>query len=131
MNAAYDKAIELGLMDEDDVVEIIIGLPSTSTTYLNGYDFIVNNYTQLAVGTKMEGKITFKKDDTVGNNFGNSLRNNQTDMLFYVGWSGSAFDPYNLFQVYVDPAYQYDPAWDSTQAQVTIELDGVAYTTDA
>ena len=131
MNAAYDKAIELGLMDEDDVIEIIIGLPSTSTTYLNGYDFIVNNYTQLAVGTKLEGKITFKKDDTVGNNFGNSLRNNQTDMLFYVGWSGSAFDPYNLFQVYVDPAYQYDPAWDSTQAQVTIELGGVAYTTDA
>ena len=131
LNKAYDVAIAEGLMDEDDVVEIIIGLPSTSTTYLNGYDFIVNNYTELAVGTKMEGKITFKKDDTVGNGFADSLRNNQTDMLFYVGWSGSAFDPYNLFQVYVDPSYQYDPAWDSTQAQVTIELDGVEYTTDA
>ncbi|MBQ8200788.1 MAG: hypothetical protein IJZ74_03355 [Clostridia bacterium] len=130
-NQAYDKAIAEGLMDEDDVVEIIIGLPSTSTTYLNGYDFIVNNYTELAKGTKMEGKITFKKDDTVGNSFGDSLCNNQTDMLFYVGWSGSAFDPYNLFQVYVDSAYQYDPAWDSTQTDVTIELDGVPYTASA
>ena len=30
-NKAYDIAIEEGLMDEDDVIEIIIGMPSTAT----------------------------------------------------------------------------------------------------
>ena len=79
-------------------------------------------------GTKLEGKLTFKKDDTIGNGFGDALRNNQVDMLFYVGWSGSEFDPYSLIEAYVSPAYQYDPCWDSTTTQVEIELDGVTYT---
>ena len=113
-NKAYDIAIEEGLMDEDDVIEIIIGLPATTSAYVNGYEFIVNNYTEAVKGTKLEGKLTFKKDDTIGNAFGDALRNNQVDMLFYVGWSGSEFDPYSLMEAYVSPAYQYDPCWDST-----------------
>ena len=92
-----------------DRIEIIIGLPATSSAYVNGYEFIVNNYTEAVKGTKLEGKLTFKKDDTIGNAFGDALRNNQVDMLFYVGWSGSEFDPYSLIEAYVSPAYQYDP----------------------
>ena len=130
-NKAYDIAIEEGLMDEDDVIEIIIGLPATTSAYVNGYEFIVNNYTEAVKGTKLEGKLTFKKDDTIGNAFGDALRNNQVDMLFYVGWSGSEFDPYSLIEAYVSPAYQYDPCWDSTTTQVEIELDGVTYTASA
>ena len=131
-NAAYDKAIAEGLMDEDDVVQICIGLPSaTSPVYVNGYEFIQNNYTELVKGTKLEGKLTFTKDDTVGNAFGDALRNNQVDMLFYVGWSGAEFDPYSLMEAYVSSAYQYDPGWDATTAQVEIELGGVTYTASA
>ena len=130
-NKAYDIAIEEGLMDEDDVIEIIIGLPATTSAYVNGYEFIANNYTEAVKGTKLEGKLTFKKDDTIGNAFGDALRNNQVDMLFYVGWSGSEFDPYSLIEAYVSPAYQYDPCWDSTTTQVEIELDGVTYTASA
>ncbi len=131
-NAAYDKAIAEGLMDEDDVVQICIGLPSaTLPTYVNGYEFIQNNYTELVKGTKLEGKLTFTKDDTIGNAFGDALRNNQVDMLFYVGWSGAEFDPYSLMEAYVSSAYQYDPGWDATTAQVEIELGGVTYTASA
>lgn len=130
-NKAYDIAIEQGLMDEDDVIEIIIGLPSTRPAYTNGYEFIANNYTEAVKGTKLEGKLTFKKDDTVGNAFGDALRSNQVDMLFYVGWNGSAFDPYNLMQVYVAEAYQYDPSWDSSTAMIDITLDDKVYTASA
>lgn len=131
-NAAYDKAIAEGLMDEDDVVQICIGLPSaTAPAYVNGYEFIQNNYTELVKGTKLEGKLTFTKDDTVGNAFGDALRNNQVDMLFYVGWNGAEFDPYSLMEAYVSSAYQYDPGWDATTAQVEIELGGVTYTASA
>lgn len=130
-NKAYDIAIEEGLMDEDDVIEIIIGMPQTTSAYVNGYEFIVNNYTDAVKGTKLEGKLTFKKDDTIGNGFGDALRNNQVDMLFYVGWSGSEFDPYSLMEAYVSSAYQYDACWDSTSTQVEIELDGVTYTASA
>ncbi len=128
-NLAYDKAIEAGLMDDDDVIEIMVGTPNaTSTFYNNGYDFIVNNYTNIVVGTKLEGKITFKRDSTLGNNFSNALRNSQVDMLFGVGWTGSTFDPYGLMEAYTTENYQYDPAWDTSTATLDITLDGVTYT---
>ena len=130
-NEAYDKAIAEGLMDEDDVVEICIGLPSaTSSTYNNGYEFMVNNYTELVKGTKLEGKLTFTRDDTIGDNFGGALRDNQVDMLFYVGFSGSELNPYYLMEVYCDGGnLQYDPCIDYKNVDLTIELDGTEWTT--
>jgi len=130
-NEAYDKAIAEGLMDEDDTIQICIGLPSaTSSIYNNGYEFIVNNYTELVKGTKLEGKLTFTRDDTIGDNFGGALRDNQVDMLFYVGFSGSELDPYNLMSVYVDGGdLQYDPCINYELIDMTVELDGVEWTT--
>ncbi len=130
-NKAYDEAIATGLMDEDDVVQIIIGLPNTRPFYANGYEYIVNNYTEAVVGTKLEGKLTFVQDATIGNAFGDALRTNKVDMLFGVGWTGSTFDPYNLMQVYVYTNYQYDRAWDATTATIDIELNGKTYTSNA
>ena len=131
-NVAYDKAIEQGLMDEDDVVEIKIGTPNnTSTFYNNGYEFIVNNYTEAVKGTKLEGKLQFTRDDTLGNAFGDALKNNQVDMLFGVGWTGSALDPYGLMEAYLLPSYQYDDCTDFTAIDVTIAIDGVDYTASA
>ncbi len=130
-NKAYDIAIEQGLMDEDDVVNIIVGTPNaTSAFYNGGYDFIVNNYTEAVKGTKLEGKLVFSRDSTLGNNFSAALQNNTVDMLFGVGWTGSTFDPYGLMEAYTSTNYQYDPAWVTSEAPLTIELDGVAYTSD-
>jgi len=131
-DTAYDIAIEQGLMDEDDVVSITVGTPNlTSAFYNNGYDYIVNNYTEAVKGTKLEGKLTFTRDGTLGNGFADALRANNVDMLFGVGWTGSTFDPYNLFQVFVSPNYQYDSHYDATADMVDIELNGVTYTADA
>lgn len=128
-NTAYDIAIEQGLMDEDDVVEIMVGTPNSTTTfYNNGYDFIVNNYTEAVVGTKLEGKLTFKRDATLGNSFGEALRNNQVDMLFGVGWTGSTFDPFGLMEAYTSSNYQYDPCWDTTAEKLEITLGDETYT---
>ncbi len=128
-NVAYDKALEAGLMDEDDVIEIKIGTPNnTSTFYNNGYEFLVNNYTEAVKGTKLEGKLTFSRDDTLGNAFSDALKNNNVDMLFGVGWTGSALDPYGLMEAYVKPDYQYDDSTDFTAIDCTIAIDGVDYT---
>lgn len=128
-NEAYDIAIADGLMDDNDVIEIKIGLPNnTSQTYAKGYEFLVNCYTDAVVGTSLEGKLTFSKDDTLGNGFAEALRANQVDLLFFVGWTGSALDPYNLMTAYIQPNYQYDPSWDTTTTMLTINLNGTDYT---
>ena len=128
-NKAYDIAIENGLMTKDDVIEIKIGLPNgTYKFYTNGYEFLVNNYTEAVKGTKLEGKLTFTKDDTLGNGFGDALRANTVDMLFGVGWQGAALDPYYLMTAYTQDSYQYDPAWITSEEQLVMTVDGVKYT---
>ena len=126
---AYDKAIEQGLMDENDKVQIHIGLPNgTSAFYSKGYEFLVNCYTEAVVGTKLEGKLEFSKDDTLGNGFGDALRENRVDMLFGVGWSGSALNPYSLVEAYTAEDYRYNHSWETEKEQLVINLDGIDYT---
>ena len=50
-------------------------------------------------------------------------------MLFGVGWTGSALDPYGLMEAYVKSSYQYDESTDYTTINCAIEIDGVEYTT--
>lgn len=129
---AYDKAIAQGLMKETDRVEIRIGTPnSTSAFYNNGYEFLVNNYTRAVEGTKLAGKLTFTRDDTLGNAFSGALKKNQVDMLFGVGWTGSALDPYALMEAYLLPNYQYDPSNDYSNLPLTVAVSGQAYTAPA
>ncbi len=127
-NKAFDEAIEKGLMTEEDTVQIIIGTPNMTSAFYNaGYDFIVNNYTEAVKGTKLEGKLVFSRDGTLGNGFSDALKNNTVDMLFGVGWTGSTFDPYSLMEVFVSPNYQYDDSFDATTHEIEIEIDGVKY----
>ena len=131
-NRAYDLAIEQGLMDADDKIEICIGTPNnTSAFYNGGYDYLVNCYTEAVEGTKLEGKLTFTRDYSLGDNFSDALKNNQVDLLFGVGWSGSALDPYGLMEAYMLPNYQYDDSFSYASVEVEVMIDGVAYTTDA
>ena len=128
-DAAYEKAIHQGLMQETDRIEIKIGTPnSTSAFYNNGYEFLVNNYTRAVEGTKLAGKLTFTRDDTLGNAFSGALKKNQVDMLFGVGWTGSALDPYSLMEAYISPNYQYDPSYDYSKISLTVAVDENAYT---
>ena len=127
-NQAYDKAVADGLYNGTDTIEICIGTPNaTSKFYTNGYEFLKNNYTKAVEGTKLEGKLTFTNDNTLGNGFADALRANTVDMLFGVGWNGSALNPYGLIGAYTYPNYQYDPAWDTSTAPMEFTIDGVTY----
>lgn len=125
-NEAYDKAIADGLMDSDDVVELKIGLPNGTTPfYVDGYTYLENCWKEAVKGTKLEGKLTFTQDNTLGNAFSDALKNNQVDILFGVGWTGSALNPFNLAGAYTDPSYQYDVAIDYTQVTKDVHFDSV------
>ena len=127
-NQAYDAAVAAGVYNGTDTIEICIGTPNnTSKFYTNGYNFLVDNYTEAVKGTKLEGKLTFTNDSTLGNGFADALRANTVDMLFGVGWSGSALNPYGLIGAYTDPDYQYDPAWDTAKAMMQFTINGVVY----
>lgn len=122
---AYDKAVAADYLHEGEVVEIVIGIPKASATYYSkGAEFLSKAITEAVKGTKLEGKISFVNSGDLGNAFADALRANEVDMLFGVGWTGSALDPYGLIEAYTSPDYQYDPGWDTSSAMLDITLDG-------
>lgn len=125
---AYDIAVEKELIDPntDWEVQIMIGMPSTSVAYyVNGAALLSKVWTEAVQGTKFEGRLTFKQSQELGSTaFSDYLKNNSVDILFGVGWTGSALDPYNLMEAYVAPNYQYDPGWDTTTTMLDIEIGG-------
>lgn len=123
---AYEEALADGLIKETDVVELTIGIPSSSYPFYNkGYEFLQNCWTDAVKGTKLENKLRFTKDDTLGNDFADRLRDNSVDILFGVGWTGSALNPYGLINAYTLPSYQYDPAIKYTTISKDVHFDSV------
>lgn len=126
---AYDIAIEQGLMDEDDIIEIKIGMYNNGNFQTKGVEFLQNNWIEAVKDTKLEGKLTFTTDDTISDDFGGALRECRVDLLFGVGFTGSALDPYNLIQCYTtDDSLRYNVCWDTENDMLTINLNGTDYT---
>lgn len=127
-NEAYDTAVAQGIYNGEDKIHIIVGIPSSYSFYTNGYEFFKNCWSEAVKGTKFEGKIELAQDTTIdGNTFGNSLRNNQTDLLFGVGFSGSPLDPYGLVEVYTTPGYQYNTVWNTKSDNIVVDINGTNY----
>lgn len=128
-NTAYDKALAAGLMTGEDLVEIRVGTPNaTSDFYNSGYDFLVSSYTEAVRGTRLEGKLTFTRDDTLGDGCPAALRDNQVDMLFGVCWPGSTLDPYRLMEAYISDEYRFDQSTDYSSVMLDIEIGGTVVT---
>ena len=120
---AYNIAKEKGYIDDDDVVTILVGTPNLTSNYYNkGYDFLVNCYKDAVKGTPLEGRLEFERDGTLGNKFGDYLRGNKVDMLFGVGWTGSALDPYGLVEVYTTYDNRYNASEDFSKIYMTVDL---------
>ena len=122
MNMTPSQAValcaELKDLVKSDTVDVVYCVPAIDIVPV----------VEAVKGTKLEGKLRFTNDNTLGNGFADALRANQVDLLFFVGWSGSALDPYNLMEAYTTADYQYDPAWDTAKEMVAVTIDGVEYT---
>ena len=122
---AYNKAIENGIMDNDDVVQLTIGIPSQSEFYKNGSNFLIECWSNAVKGTPLEGKLIFDIDSYIGSVYKHAVRINRVDILFSVGYDTNVLYPYTLMQVYTDPTYQYDPAIDYSTIEAEVYFDSV------
>lgn len=130
-DAAYDQAVEQGLLSEEDIasgnweVQIIVGLPSEAKAYVNGGEFLQTAWTNAVQGTKFENHLSVKLSDPLGSTWSAELKNNGSiDVLFLVGWGGDPMDPYGLFGCTVDPNLQYDTFTDKTNITYDVEING-------
>lgn len=130
-NEAAQKLKDSGAWDGSSKIEIIIGAPSNASFYSKGFDVLTNSWNEAAKGTAFEDKFTFTFDYSIGDGFGDALRQGQVDILFGVGWSGSELDPYGLIGAYTDPSYTYDTGIDYDTVMVPVTFESIeAYDAD-
>ena len=126
---AYEEAVEKGLLTPEQIesgkweVQIIIGIPSDVSVYIDGYEFLATNWTNAVKGTPFEGHLAFKRSQTLGGtSFGSYLRNGQVDLLFFVGYSGSKFNPYSMMDCFTG-SLQYDPLTNKKEIMLDVTVD--------
>lgn len=130
--SAYATAVSEGYFSEAGIdpdsdnweLQICIGIPSEGDFYSNGYEYLKKCWTSAVEGTPFEGHISFVKSQVLGStSFGEYLRNGSVDLLFYVGYSGSQFDPYSMMDCFTG-SLQYDPFTDKDEIDLDIEING-------
>lgn len=129
---AYTKAKAAGYIPDGDnwEVQLIIGQPGNGGVayYNDGYELLKKTWEEAVKGTPFEGKLVITQSQPLGSTtFSTYLKNNQVDVLFGVGWTGSTLDPYSLMEAYVSPNYQYDPGWDTKSTDLDVTIGGTTY----
>ncbi len=127
-DSAWQQALDAGYVDPDSVVEICIGLPSSSDFYLRGYRLLTEQFADGVKGTKLEGKLRFTCLEDLGSDCYSALKENRVDMLFGVGWAGRPLDPHGLMEAYISNDYRYDPSWDTSAVRLTVAIHGESFT---
>ena len=128
INIAYDKAIEAGLMTENAIVSLEYCASSESESETKWFNTFKDNFMNLVKGTKLEGKFEYTANFTLGNSYGDKISNGECDTAWGFGWRGGVLDPYGLFEVFIDAAYnadgyQYDSWVDWGKVYLTMTLD--------
>ncbi len=125
---AWKEALASGLLGEEDVVELNVGIPVASDYYERSWDFLTAGLTAAVKGTPLEGRLRFTRTDALGDDSHAALRENRVDLFFGVGWKGDALDPYGLMEAYLSEDLRCDVAWDTDAETCAVTAGGTRYT---
>ena len=124
LTEAYNETVEAGLMKATDKVELTFGTSVTNEVVTRRHNYIKDAWTNLAVGTPLEGKLVFSADAELGDAWADDFRAGKYDVCMG-GWSGAAWDPGYFLLAYLSPDYMYSTAWDTSSQQMTFTMKGV------
>ncbi len=83
----------------------------------------------LTAGTELEDKIDVVFDASAGAQWAEAFRSGSTQIGFGYGFSGNAFNPYDIVGAFVDPedSLNYHQYWDTTAINLTLTLPAGDY----
>ena len=125
VTSAYEQALADGEIDADDKVVLTFGTSADTESSRRHYDYLSNAWTKMCEGTPLEGRISFEFDASFGTKWATDFRSGAYDICLG-GWSGAAWNPGYFLLAYLDPAYMYSTAWDTSTVQMTFTMKGVA-----
>ena len=127
---AFDEALAAGYITDadndgkcDQTIQIEYCASTVNSFIEKTVDYLTEKMAEVTAGTPFEGKITFKVSAPYGNDWSEKIKQGLSDTVLG-GWSGSAFDPFGLTDLYVNPSYQYDAGWfDATKVEMELTLN--------
>ena len=92
-------------------------------------DYVQGVLNDLAKGTALEGKIKVVFDASAGNNWAEAFRTGQTQIGFGYGFSGNAFNPFDIVGAFVNPEddLNYHMYWDTSNIDMTLTMPAGDY----
>ena len=92
-------------------------------------DYLQNILNDLTVGTELENKIKVVFDASAGSEWANAFRTGQTQIGFGYGFSGNAFNPFDIIGAFVNPDddLNYHMYWDTSSIEMTLTMPAGNY----
>ena len=84
----------------------------------------------LSAGTKLEGKIKIVFDASAGSKWADAFRSGKTQIGFGYGFSGNAFNPFDIVGGFVNPDntnLNYHTYWDTSEIDMTLTMPAGDY----
>ena len=92
-------------------------------------NYLQDVLTELTKGTAIEGKIEVKFDASAGSEWANAFRSGKTQIGFGYGFSGNAFNPFDIVGAFVNPedSLNYHMYWDTSAIDMTLTMPAGDY----
>ena len=124
VESAYQQALADGEISATDKVVLTFGTSADSESTRRHFDYLSIAWTEMCKGTSLEGRIEFEFNASFGSTWANDFRSGGYDICLG-GWSGAAWNPGYFLLAYLDPAYMYSTAWDTSSHMMTFTMVGV------
>ncbi len=92
-------------------------------------DYLQDVLNELTKGTSLEGKIKVVFDASAGNAWAEAFRSGATQIGFGYGFSGNAFNPFDIIGAFVNPDddLNYHMYWDTSAIDMTLTMPAGDY----
>ena len=124
VDSAVDAAIAAGDYKQGDKVVLTYGTSVDNEVTQRYFSELDKMFKELMEGTKLEGLFELEFNASFGDAWANDFRGGAYDICAG-GWTGAAWDPGYFLLAYLDTAYRYATAWDTSAHQLTYSIAGV------
>ena len=132
MQAAIDKLLanpeEYGYDATKDIT-LVYGSSADNDKQRFRADYLQDVLNGLTKGTALEGKIKIKFDASAGAQWAEAFRSGATQIGFGYGFSGNAFNPFDIIGAFVNPddSLNYHMYWDTSSIPMTLTMPAGDY----
>ena len=132
MQAAIDKLLanpeEYGYDATKDIT-LVYGASTDTDKQRFRANYLQEVLDGLAAGTALEGKIKVVFDASAGAQWAEAFRSGATQIGFGYGFSGNAFNPFDIIGAFVNPedSLNYHMYWDTTSIPLTLTMPAGDY----